>query len=76
MTEQTAQMVTPVKSTAWGGLHGSLALILKDTVYATVAKNIITSAAPLSILTTIDPKISKLSTPYEILTLQEEMKTL
>jgi hypothetical protein len=30
MPEQMAQMVTPVKTTAWGGLHGSLALALLD----------------------------------------------
>jgi hypothetical protein len=76
MTEQIAQMVTPVKTTAWGGLHGSLALILDDADYAMVTKNIVTLAAPLSTLTTINPKINKLSTPYEILTLQEEKKTL
>jgi hypothetical protein len=32
--------------------------------------------APLSKPTTINPKINKLSNPYEILILQEEMKTL
>ncbi len=76
MIEQIAQMVAPVKITAWGGLYGSLALVLNDADYATVTKNIVTLAAPLSKLTTINPKINKLSTPYEILTLQEEMKTL
>jgi hypothetical protein len=74
-TEQIAQMVAPVKTTAWGG-HGSLALVLNDMDYATVTKNIVTLVAPLSKPTTINPKINKLSTPYEILTLQEEMKTL
>jgi hypothetical protein len=28
--EQMAQMIAPVKRTAWGGLHGSLALVLDD----------------------------------------------
>ncbi len=69
MTEQIAQMVAAVKTTTWGGLHGSLALILDDADYATVTKNIVTLAAPLSKLTRINPKINKLSTPYEILTL-------
>ncbi len=32
--------------------------------------------APLTKLTMINPKINKLSNPYEILTLQEEIKTL
>jgi hypothetical protein len=76
MTDQIAQMVAPVKSTTSGGLHGSMALVLDDADYATVTKNIVTLAAPLSKLTTINPKINKLSTPYEILTLQEEIKTL
>jgi hypothetical protein len=76
MTKQIAQMVAPVKTTTWGGLHGSLAFVLDDADYATVTKNIVTLAAPLSKPTTINPKINKLSTPYEILTLQEEMKTL
>jgi hypothetical protein len=76
ITEQIAQMVAPVKTTTWGGLHGYLALVLDDADYAMVTKNIVTLAAPLSELTRIYPKINKLSTPYEILTLQEETKTL
>ncbi len=42
MTEQMAQMVAPVKTTTWGGLHGSLALVLNDADYAAVTRNIIT----------------------------------
>ena len=38
MTEQMAQMVAPVKTTAWGGLHGSLALVLDDAEYALITK--------------------------------------
>jgi hypothetical protein len=30
MTEQMAQMVAPIKTKAWGGFHGSLALVLED----------------------------------------------
>jgi hypothetical protein len=76
MIEQMAQMVAPVKTTAWGGLHGSLALILNDADYAMVTKNIVTLLTTLSKLTTIDQKINELSNPYAILTLQEKMKTL
>ena len=76
MTEQMAQMVAPVKTTAWGGPHGSLALVLDDTDYDTVTKNIVTLLAPLSKPTKINTKIRELSNPFEILTLQEEMKTL
>jgi hypothetical protein len=46
MTEQMAQMVAPVKTIAWGGLHGSLAFVLDNVDYATVTKNIITLLAP------------------------------
>ena len=48
MMEQMAQMVAPVKSTAWGSLHGSLALVLDNADYATVTKNIVTLSALLS----------------------------
>jgi hypothetical protein len=58
VTEQIVQMVAPVKTIAWGGLHGSLALILDDADYATVTKNTITLAAPLSKPTRINPKIN------------------
>jgi hypothetical protein len=61
MTEQLAQMVAPVNTTTWGGLHGSLALILDDADYATVTKNIVTLVALLSKPTTINPKINILS---------------
>ncbi len=71
-----AQMVAPAKTATWGGLHGSLALILDNVDYATVTKNIVTLLAPLSKPTTINPKINELSNLYAILTLQEEMKTL
>jgi hypothetical protein len=56
-----ARMVTPVKTTAWGSLHGSLALVLDDADYAMVTKNIVTLAAPLPKPTTINPKINKLT---------------
>jgi hypothetical protein len=36
MTKQMAQMVAPIKTTAWDGVHGSLALVLDDIDYATV----------------------------------------
>ncbi len=47
MTEQTAHMVAPVKTTAWGGLHGLLALILDDADYALITKNMIKTADAL-----------------------------
>jgi hypothetical protein len=33
-----AQMVAPIKTTASGGLHGLLALVLDDTEYALITK--------------------------------------
>ncbi len=69
-------MIAPVKTTTWGGQHGSLALVLNNADYATVTKNIVTLLAPLTKPITIKPKINKLSNPYKIPTIQEERKTL
>jgi hypothetical protein len=76
MIEQRAQMVASIKTSAWGGLNGSLALILDDTDYATITMNIVTLSVPLIKLTTINPRFNKQSNTYEILTLQKEMKAL
>jgi hypothetical protein len=38
ITEQMAQMVAPIKTTAWGGWHGSLALDLDNTDYKSITK--------------------------------------
>ena len=76
MTEQMAQMVAPVKSTAWGGQHGLLALVLDDAEYALITKNLIKLADALVKPVSINPKIDDKLSPYEILTLQEEWKTL
>jgi hypothetical protein len=77
MTEQMAQMVTPVKTTAWGGLHGSLALVLVDDPdYALITNNVITTADALIKPVSINPKINDKSSPYKILTLEDKWKTL
>ena len=76
MTEQMAQMVAPVKTIAWGGLHSSLALVLDDTEYALITKNIIKMADALIKPVPINPKIEDKLSPYKILTLQDEWKTL
>jgi hypothetical protein len=60
-----AQMVASVKSTAWGSLHGSLALVLDDKDYATVTKNIVTLSSLLSKPTMINPKSTNYSTPMK-----------
>ena len=72
MTEQMAQMVAPVKTTAWGGLHGSLALVLDDAEYALITKIVIKTADALIKPVSINPKIDDKSSPYKILTLQDE----
>jgi hypothetical protein len=76
MTKQMAQMVVPVKTTEWGDVHGSLALVLNNADFATVTKNTVTLLALLSKPTTSNPKVNELSNPYAIPTLQEEMKNL
>jgi hypothetical protein len=76
MTEQTAKMVAPVKTTAWGGLHGSLALVFDDADYALITKNVIKMADALIKPVSINPKINDKSSPYKILTLQDKRKTL
>jgi hypothetical protein len=76
MVEQMAQMVAPVKTTAWGGCHGSLALVLNDADYSSITKAKITSTTPVNQLDTINKGITAASTPLEILTFQEETKKL
>jgi hypothetical protein len=65
MMEQMAQMVAPVKTTAYGGLHGSLAVILDGADYATVTKNILTLLASLSKPTTINQKSMNCPAPMQ-----------
>jgi hypothetical protein len=76
MVEQMAQMVALVKTTAWGGRHGSLALVLNDADYSSITKGNITSTTPVKQPATINKSITTTSTPLEILTLQEETKKL
>jgi hypothetical protein len=53
-----------------------LALDLNDTDYALITKNVIKTADALIKLVSIKPKINDKSSPYKILTLQDEWKTL
>jgi hypothetical protein len=76
MVEQTAQMVAPVKTTAWGGRHGSLALVLDDADYSSITKGCVTSTMPVTQPDTINKGIRATSTPLKILTFQEETKKL
>jgi len=76
MVEQMAQMVTLVKTTAWGERHRSLALVLNDTDYSSITKAKITSTTPVNQPDTINKSITATSPPLEILTFQEDTKKL
>jgi len=71
-----AQMVTLVKTTTWGGRHGSLALVLDDVDYSSITKAKITSTTPVNQPDTINKSITATSTPLEILTFKEETTKL
>jgi hypothetical protein len=76
MTEQIAQMVAPVKSTAWGRLHGSLALVLDDIEYATITRRAITLAARLVQPPAVNPAIKDNTPQRKLLRLQADTKNL
>ena len=76
MTEQMAQMVAPVKTTAWGGLHGSLALILEDADYEIVTRGVITATNRVNQPPAVHPNIDDQTTQRELLRLQAETKNL
>jgi hypothetical protein len=76
MTEQMAQMVALVKTTAWGGRHGSLALVLDDTDYKSITKLTTQTNTLVSQPDAINQGITNQLTPFKILTLQAETKTL
>jgi hypothetical protein len=76
MTEQMAQMVAPIKTTAWGGRHGLLALVLDDTDYMSITKLTMQTTALVTQPDTVNQGITKQSTPFEIISLQAETKTL
>jgi hypothetical protein len=76
MVEQMAQMVAPIKTTAWGGCHGSLALVLDNADYSSITKARVTYTTPVAQLDAININkgIMATSTPFEILIFQEETK--
>jgi hypothetical protein len=76
MTEQMAQMVAPVKTTAWGGLHGSLALFLDDVNYTTIIHQTVTLTAPLVQPPVVNPAIEDNTPQHKLLGLQADMKNL
>lgn len=76
MMEQVAQMVTPVKTTAGGGLHGSLALVLDDTEYTIVTCCVTTSTDCVNRPPAVHPDINDLISQCKLLHLQAETKQL
>jgi hypothetical protein len=76
MTEQIVQMVAPVKTTAWDGLHGSLALVLDNVDYATVTRKAVTSTDRLVQPPAVNPAIEDNSPQCKLLPLQVETKDL
>ncbi len=76
MMEQMAQMVAPVKTTAWGGQHGLLALVLDNTDYNSITKLTTQTTRLVTQPDAVNQGITDQSTPFKILTLQAEMKTL
>jgi hypothetical protein len=76
MTEQMAQIVASVKTTAWGGLHGSLALVLNDVDYATVTHQAVKSTDHLIQPPAVNPAIKDDTPQCKLLRLQAETTDL
>lgn len=71
MTDQLAKMCAAVRTTAFGGKHGSLAAVLDDPEYQTVTTNTSSSTTPLTEPALVSTSLAKEATPYEILQAQE-----
>jgi hypothetical protein len=76
MVEQMAQMVAPVKTTAWEGHHGFLTLVLDNADYSSITKARDTSTILVTQPDAINKGIMATSTPLKILTFHEESKKL
>jgi hypothetical protein len=76
MTKQMAQMVAQVKTTAWGGLHGSFALVLNNKDYQIVSKKKMVKTTRIGQPAVVHPDITSNSTPFETLSYQETQKML
>jgi hypothetical protein len=76
MTKQMAQMVGPVKRTAWGGLHGSLALVLDNVDYEIITKVVVNSTTCLGQPALVNSKINNTTSQLDLLTLQAKTKRL
>jgi uncharacterized membrane protein YgcG len=76
MTEQMAQMVAPVKTTTWGGLHGSLALVLDNVDYEIITKAVVKITTRLGQPALVNPKNNDTTSQLDLLSLQAKTKRL
>jgi hypothetical protein len=76
MVEQMAQMVAPIKTTVWDGLHGSLALVLDDLDYATVTCWAVTLTDCLIQPPAVNSAIKDNTPQRKLLCLQADTKNL
>jgi hypothetical protein len=76
MMEHMAQIVAPVKTTAWVELHGSLALVLDDVNNATLTRRAITSTPRLIQPPAVNPAIKDDTPQRKLLSLQADTKNL
>jgi hypothetical protein len=74
MTKQMAQTVAPVKTTAWGGLHGSLALVLNNVDYATVTHQAVQLTDRLVQPPAVNPAIKDDTPQHKLLHLQAKQR--
>ncbi len=76
MMEQMVQMVAPMKTTAWGRLHGLLALVLYDIDYATITRRVVTLTARLVQPPLVNPAIKDNTPQRKLHRLQAKTKNL
>ncbi len=76
MMEKMVQVVTPVKTTAWDKLHGSLAWVLEDIDYATVTRQAVKLTGRLIQKLAVNPAIKGNTPQHELLRLQAETNDL
>ena len=68
MTEQLAKMTAAVRTTAWRGQHGILALVLFEENYRVSTRNLGASTLIFTKPEKVSQGLSATSTPYQILT--------
>ena len=74
MTEQMSKLVSAVKTTARGGKHVYLALVLHEGNYRTFTRCAEATIARLTNPAPVNKEITAFSTPFETLILQEKQK--